>query len=209
MKKTSLIIAVVLLAALIFASCGGTPSSNSSSSTTTASAKAEPAAPKERKVPGAFPQFVKDAIKNSPEDALIGIGSAKMATLAMSRTMSSTRARAEISRQMNTMIQDMVRDYTAASEIDPSAALSFQENITVALSKAELVGAKVVDQDVDEQGNVWTVVMLGKTNTVEIINQQQAAAKLAIPAMASFNAEDRMNDAFAKAYNQEVGVGSN
>jgi hypothetical protein len=100
----------------------------------------------------------------------------------------------------------MIRDYSAGSEVDPSAALSFQENITVALSKSTLTGSVPVEEDQDDNGNYWVVVMLSKTNAVTEINQAQAAARLAVPAMASFNAEDRMNAAFDKAYNMEIGV---
>ena len=151
-----------------------------------------------RRVDSRTPQFVRDAVKNAPEDALIGIGTAKMATLSQSRTISSTRARAEISRQMDTIIRDMVRDYTAGSEVDHSAVLSFQENITVALSQARLQGASVVDESEDTNGNYWTIVMLSKGGVVQEINQAVSAAKLAVPAMASFNAETRMNEAFDK-----------
>ena len=190
MLKFSALLMVVIMAV----SCASTGGSKSKS--------------KERKVPSGFPQFVKDALKNQPENALVGVGVAKMATLSMSKTISSTRARAEISRQLDTMIQDMVRDYTAASEVDPSAAIAFQENMTVALSKSQLKGAAVVDQDQDEQGQVWTVVMLSKTSTVQEINQAQAAAKLKVPAMASFDAEARMNEALDKAYGKEVSAGT-
>ena len=161
----------------------------------------------ERKVPSSFPDFVKNAIKKAPEDVLIGIGTARLASLSQSRTVAATRARAEISRQMNTMIQDMVRDYQASSEVDISAAISFQENITVALSKSTLVGSAVVEEDRDQDGNVWVVVMMGKTDVAKEISQAQSAARLAVPAMASFNAEDRMNAAFDKAYSQEMQVG--
>jgi len=108
---------------------------------------------------------------------------------------------------MNTMIQDMIRDYQASSEVDPKAALSFQENITVALSKATLTGARVVDFDYTEDNTCWVVVQLDKSSTVQEINQAQAAAKLNAPAMASFNAEERMNAAFDRVYAQELGVG--
>jgi hypothetical protein len=140
---------------------------------------------------------VREALKNVPDDVLVGIGVAKLASLSQSMTVSSTRARADISRQMNTMVRDMVRDYQASSEVDPQAAISFQENITVALSQATLTGARVVEQDQTEDGTVWTVVWLDKTALANNINQAQAAARLAVPAMASFNAEERMNAAFA------------
>jgi len=181
MKKT-LFIFVCLLTVIMAVSCAS-------------GAKSAPANDG-RKVDSRIPQFVRDAVKNAPEDALIGIGTARMASLNQSRTISSTRARAELSRQMDTIIQDMVRDYTSSSEIDHSAAISFQENITVALSKARLQGASIVNEDIDEAGNYWTVAMLNKSGVVQEINQAVAAAKLAVPAMASFNAEERMNQAF-------------
>ena len=200
MKRTHCIIALVALMAVLFAACGGTPAPASSGSSASAG---QATSTDGRRVSSRVPDFVRRAVVNAPEDALIGIGSAKMSTDAQSRTFATTRARAEIARQMSTMIQDMIRDYTATSEADPSAVLSFQENITTALSKAELIGSKEIGFGY-EDGVVWIVMQLGKTNAAEIINQQQAAAKLAVPAMASFNAEDRMNDAFAKAYGSEV-----
>jgi hypothetical protein len=170
---------------------------------------AQPApAGNERNVPAGFPDFVKKAVRNAPEDALVGIGTAKLASLSQSRTVAGTRARAEISRQLNTIVQDMVRDYQASSEVDPGSAISFQENMTVALSKSTLTGSKVVDEDVDSNGNVWAVVYLEKSNVASEINQAQAAAKLAVPAMASFNAEARMNEAFGKLNSQEMQVGN-
>jgi hypothetical protein len=191
--KRAFVSIVALLVAMMVITCATSGGPSGSSGTP------------ERKVGGGIPQFVKDALKSVPEDALIGIGTAKMGTLSLSRTAATTRARAEISRQMNTMIRDMVRDYTASSEVDPSATVSFTENITTALSESKLQGATSVMEDTDEQGNYWVVVMLSKTSTVAEINQAQAAAKLAVPAMLSFNAEDRMNEAFAKAAGSEVG----
>jgi len=154
----------------------------------------------ERRVDSRIPQFVRDAVRNAPEDALIGVGTANMASTSQSRTISATRARAELSRQMDTIVRDMVRDYTAGSEVDHSAVLSFQENITVALSQARLQGAPVVDEDMDNAGNYWTIVTLSKSGAVQEINQAVAAAKLEVPAMASFKAEERMNEAFDRYF---------
>ena len=189
MKKIVSVLLVLLLV-LAIVGCASKPTSN-----------------KQKVVPGAFPEFVKDAILKAPEDVLVGIGAAKLASLSQSMTVSETRARADISRQMETMIQDMVRDYQASSEVDPSAALSFQETMTVALSKSTLNGCSRNAQDRDADGMVWTVMYLGKNNVAQEINQAQAAARLAVPAMASFNAEQRMNQAFDRVNNQDpVGV---
>jgi len=169
------------------------------------SGKTENTPVQERKVDSRIPQEVRNAIRNAPEDALVGVGTARMASLNQSRTISSTRARAELSRQMDTSIRDMVRDYTAGSEVDASASVSFQENITVALSQSRLRGAAIVDEIEDERGNYWTIVMLNKNDVVNEINQAVSAAKLSVPAMASFNAEERMNEAFEKYLGMEVG----
>jgi hypothetical protein len=133
-----------------------------------------------------------------PEDALIGVGTAKMASLNQSRTISATRARADLSRQMDIIVKDMVRDYTDGSEVDPSAVLSFQESITVTLSKVGFKGAAIEGEYEDANGNYWTAVMLSKSGVVNEINQAVSAAKLRVPAMASFNAEERMEAAYDK-----------
>jgi hypothetical protein len=208
MKRIFSTVVLALLAITLVVSCGTTGGfGGSGGGGGGGSAQSAAAAKPERKVAGSVPDFVKKALLNAPEDALVGIGSANLASRDQARTIATTRARAEISRQMNTMIQDMIRDYQASSEVDHSAAISFQENITVALSKSTLTGSRVMDFDYDSDGTCWVVVQLGKNNAVQEINQAQASAKLAVPAMASFNAEDRMNAAFDKAYSQEVMVG--
>jgi hypothetical protein len=158
-----------------------------------------------RKVSSSIPKSIADTVKKIPENTLVGIGTANMASLSQSRTVSATRARAELSRQMDSIVRDMVRDYTAGSELDHSAVLSFQENITVALSQSRMLGASIVAEDQDKDGNYWTAVMLDKTGAVLEINQAVAAAKLRVPQMASFDAEQRMNDAFDKVYRDEIG----
>jgi GTPase len=190
MKKINAMIAAAVLV-MGLAACGSQPAAN---------------APSERRIPSRFPEFVKESLRTAPEDVLVGIGTAKLASLSQSRTVAASRARAEISRQLNTMVQDMIRDYQASSEVDPASALAFQENITVTLSKSTLVGSSVVGEDEDANGNWWTVVMLSKTDVANEINQATAAAKLAVPANASFDAEARMNDAFKRANGEEFRV---
>ena len=146
-----------------------------------------------------MPSNIANARRNAPEDVLVGIGNAKMGTVAQSRNIAATRARAEISNTLDSMVKNMVRDYTASSEVDPQAALSFQENITVTLSKSQLSGAVIQVEEPDRDGQWWCVMYLSKASVAREISQAQAAARLAVPAMASFNAEARMNDAFEQA----------
>jgi hypothetical protein len=165
-----------------------------------------PAPLPERKIGGNVPQFVKDAVKNAPEDALVGIGTARMSSTSQSRTFAATRARAEISRQILTLMQDMIRDYTASSEVDPDTAIAYQENFTLALSKSALQGSSVVNEDMDDNKAYWVVVMMPWDGAKKEISQAAAQAKLAVPKAASLDAEKRMGDAFDKLVGQEVQV---
>jgi hypothetical protein len=197
-------IAVIGAAGMVL-SCRSAPSGGGVESARTSGVESAEAS-SGRKIHGGVPEFVKNAVKNSPENALIGIGTAKMATISQSRTIAATRGRAELSRQMNTMVRDMVRDFTQGSEVDPSATIAFQENFTRALSESTLEGSSVVEEDMDESGAYWCVVILGKSDTVREINQTAAAAKLKVPAMASFDAERRMDEAFEKAAKEEIQI---
>jgi hypothetical protein len=149
------------------------------------------------------PDFVNAAYRNASEDVLIGIGTYKigndMSKMSSAMTFAQTRARADIARQLDSIVKNMVTDYVAQSELDPSASLSFQESITTALAKAELRGARVVENQTDN-GLLWVVMEYSKSAAYEeAINPAQAAAKLAIPAAAAFDAQQRMENAFDKA----------
>ena len=145
-----------------------------------------------------MPDEIIKAYNDAPANTLVGIGTARLASLSQSMTIAQSRARADISRQMNTMVEDMIRDYQASSEVDRNAALSFQENITVSLSRSNVSGARMVQQVTERNGTVWTVVYMDRASVVTEITQAQAQARLMVPAMASFDAEARMNEAFAR-----------
>jgi len=149
---------------------------------------------------GGMPTWVQQYRRDAPEDVIVGIGTAKMATMNQSMTVSETRARGQIVRAMNSMVKSMVEDYTASSEVDTRAAVAFQQQIEVSLAKAQLIGARIVEQNSDPQtGQWWTVIYFNRSNTRNEINQAQAAAKLAVPAMLAFNAEARMDEKFEQA----------
>jgi predicted secreted protein len=152
-----------------------------------------------------LPDTVKRAVRDAPEDALIGVGTAKLDTPRQSHAAAQTGAREVISRQMISMVQDMIPDYLAREDVGLAPVESFMENITAALSADELAGARILVADTDDDNAFWVVMMLSKAEAAQKINQAVAAAKLAVPAMASFNA-DRIDAAFEKIYNQEVQV---
>jgi hypothetical protein len=136
------------------------------------------------------------------EDVLIGIGTYKIGNdvtkMGTGKTFAETRARADLSRQLSSIVKNMVTDYTAASEIDPSAAASFQETVTQTLSKSELKGSRTIKMDTDSNGLLWVVMEFSKSAAEQEVNQAANAAKLAVPAAAAFDALQRMNTAFSK-----------
>jgi hypothetical protein len=151
---------------------------------------------------GNVPQFVNDAYRNASEDVLIGVGTYRigddMSKMNTGMTFAQTRARADIARQMQTIIRDMVTDYAATSELDPAATLSFQENITQALTRSDLRGARIVTSNT-LNGLLWVVMEYSKSAAAQDYSAAQAAARLAVPAATAFDALTRMDNAFDKA----------
>jgi hypothetical protein len=150
------------------------------------------------------PDFVNAAYLNASEDVLIGIGTYKVgadpARISTGMTYAATRARADISRQLVTIVSNMVNDHSANSELDSKAALSFQETVTQALSRSELRGARPVQSQTDANGVLWVILEYSKSSALtEAVNPAVAAAKLAVPAAAAFDALARMDTAFNKA----------
>jgi len=160
-------------------------------------------APPPAKATGGQPQWVRDARKNAPEDVIVGIGQAKLATDNQSMNTSETRARAQISRAMNSMIENMIEDMTVSSEIDPSAAIGIQTEITQALSRSKLQGAKIYDQSKEADGTWWTVIYMSKAESKKEINMAAAAAKLAPAAAIAAYQTDKMDARFKDAASKD------
>ena len=163
-----------------------------------ASAPATPAA-----ATGGQPEWVRQLRRNAPDGVLVGIGMAKLATDNQSMNTSETRARAQISRAMNSMIENMIEDMTVSSEIDPSAALGIQTEITQALSRSKLQGAQIKDQGKEADGSWWTVIYMSKAETSKEINMAAAAAKLAPAAAIAAYQTDKMDARFKDAASKD------
>jgi hypothetical protein len=194
--KRFLVLGVAAGLLLSLAGCGSVPSAGSGSSGASGGSGAL------SKGLSGVPDFVNEAYVKASEDVLIGIGTYKigndMSKMGTGKTFAETRARADISRQLATIVRNMVNDYTAASEVDPDAAVSFQETITQTLSKSELKGARTVKMDRDNNGLLWVVMEYSKSAAATEVNLAANTAKLALPADIAFNALDRMDAAFSK-----------
>jgi flagellar basal body-associated protein FliL len=201
-KKMKKILGFVAVAVMVMLALGcATAPAASSGSAAPAQPAAAPAAAPAAGLSG-VPQFVNDAYLKASEDVLIGIGTYKigndMSKMSMGKTMAETRARADLARQLQSIVKNMITDYTATSELDPSAAASFQESITQALAKADLKGSKTVAMNTQD-GLLWLVMEYSKSAAANDYNAAAAAAKLAVPAAAAFDATARMDTAFDKA----------
>jgi hypothetical protein len=184
--KRFFVLSVAALVALSMAGCGSTPASSG---------------PMGAGLSG-VPSFVNDAYLNASEDVLIGVGTYKigndMSKMGTGKTYAETRARADLARQLDSIVKNMVNDYSATSEIDPSAAASFQETVTQSLSRAQLRGARTVKMERDDNGLLWVVMEFSKSAAAEEVNQAANAAKLTVPQAAAFDALARMENAFSK-----------
>ena len=152
---------------------------------------------------GGIPEWVLRARNNAPDDVIVGVGTASLATMHQSMTVSETRARGQVVRAMDSMVRSMVTDYTATNEVDPATAVAFQQQIETSLARAQLQGARIAEQNYDRNGQWWTVIYFDRASVVNEINQAQAAARLAVPAMLAFNAEERMDEQFRRAAEEE------
>ena len=163
-----------------------------------ASCASAPAAPQQHIQPAADPvtEFINNTRMAAPEDALMGIGTARLANRNMSRTLAETRARAEISRQLDNVVSNMVDDFTAANEFDHQAVLSWQMSVTRSLSESQLRGASIFREFTAPDGEHVTVVLLSGSNTAtEILSAVESAARLTPGADAAMWATDRMDRA--------------
>ncbi|GHT92206.1 hypothetical protein FACS1894140_3910 [Spirochaetia bacterium] len=156
---------------------------------------------------GSVPDFVRQAIRNYPEDSLVAAGTSRLRDMSLAKQRAEILARGEIARNLQALSSSMIRDYAAASEADPSAELAFTEALNTALARQTLTGARIVDYDVID-GTTWVIVEMPKTEQKAVINQAANAAKLSPAWAASLDAEERMEAAFTKNKLGEVPVAS-
>lgn len=79
----------------------------------------------------------------SAEDAIYGVGQAKMSSLSMSQTMATSRARDDIARQVEIVVKSAITDYAQeAGEGDNEQTIEFVEVVSRQLVDVELRGLK-------------------------------------------------------------------
>jgi hypothetical protein len=160
----------------------------------------------ERKIAEDVPSFVSDALKSVPQDALVGIGAAKLSNISMSQTMAAARAQADIARQINQVFVQMVRNYSVTSASDPEMVQLFQERISVTIVKARLSGVSFPVQYTDDDGCFWVAAVMNREPVSDTISNAQDQAKDDFPQMSSFSTAALLSDAIASIAKEEIPV---
>ncbi|MDR0630217.1 MAG: LPP20 family lipoprotein [Treponema sp.] len=108
-----------------------------------------------------------DFVMNPPlqEDAIFGIGSAKLATVNQSLTMAEARARQSLAFQLNANVQAMITDYArSAGTTNSQASLEFSESIGRQLTQTTLSGAIPVRREQTKDGTFWVLISYSKAD---------------------------------------------
>ena len=181
MKRTPLIPALIAAAALFAVSCGSAPAAPPA-------AQADPVG-----------DFITEARRNAPENALLGIGTATHSSRPLATQTATARALADIARQLNVVVTNMITDYIAGSEAEPQAMLAFQESVTQTLARQQLVGSRPVAERLFGTGEMVVIVELSPSNaTANILSASESAAALAPHMGSAMWALDRMDQALQR-----------
>jgi hypothetical protein len=141
--------------------------------------------------------FIREVRRGAPENALLGIGASNHSNRSLARSSAEARARAEIARQVEVVVENMITVYVAGSEADQNAVLSFQEDITRTLTQQTQRGAIIRDEVFINGEQVMIVMLTSDALRDGIMTGSQAAAALA-PHMGSAQwALERMDQALA------------
>lgn len=100
--------------------------------------------------------------ENEEGARICGVGDAQIgSSMSIARTKATARARAEISRTLETKVQNMVKDYQEQTADGESEMTAEQFTATtVSLSKATLNGTSVHDSWVSPNGQLYMLVAL-------------------------------------------------
>jgi PBP1b-binding outer membrane lipoprotein LpoB len=170
-RKVTPIIGIVLLVVLVLAGCSSSP---------------EP-------TPAQAPSDVPSFYLNPPQadDAIYGVGSAKMATLDNSRRMSIARAREDIAFQMNAAIEAAIVDYSQEAGVDGgNQVISFVETISRQVTETTLQGTRTEEVAQSADGTVYALVSFPINNFRD--QTAQAFQRNEDAAFAEFQAEQAL-----------------
>lgn len=189
MKRTIIpVIGAILLITVVLAGCAGDP---------------EP-------TPAQAPSDIPDFYLNPPQadDAIYGVGSAKMSSLDNSRRMALARAREDIAFQMNAAIEAAIIDYSQEAGVDGgNQVVSFVETISRQVTETTLQGTRQVEVAQGGDGTIYALVSFPMNNfrdqTAEAFQRNEDAA------FAEFQADQALQYLDSQLENSPPTAGNN
>ena len=106
-----------------------------------------------------------------PEDAIWGIGIAKLQNQSLGLETATTRAQRDVARQLSVLVQGMLTDYAReAGTLNNSSSIQFIESVGRNLVNANLSGATPNARKLMPDGTWWVRVSLKKADAKKVIN---------------------------------------
>ena len=165
---TKKILMLFTIALMVFAAgCGSKPAP-----------APEPETAPQPQVMADVPQFF--LMPPTAEDAFYGVGVAKMSSLDMSRTMSISRARDDIARQVSLQVKNAITDYAQEAGADSTQSIKFVETVSRQIAETKLQGAKPKEMYAAKDGTIYALVEYRldnfKTDAEEVFKRNEEAA---------------------------------
>ena len=102
------------------------------------------------------------------DDAIYGIGVAKLSDLARARDVAMSRARADIARQISVTVDTMLTDYFQEAGVEnDTQTMQFIESITKEVASVELKGATPAKNYIAKDGTVYVMLQYPLNSFVE------------------------------------------
>ena len=124
------------------------------------------------------PQFF--LMPPTAEDALYGVGVAKMSSLDLSRTMALARARDDIARQTSLQVKNAITDYAQEAGVETSQTIRFVETVSRQIADTKLQGAKPKEMYASKDVNIYALVEYKISNfredAAEVFKRNEEAA---------------------------------
>jgi hypothetical protein len=114
-------------------------------------------------VPRDIPDFYLDP--PYAEDAIYGVGDAKMSSLSMSRTMALSRARDDVARQVEVLVKNAITDYAQEAGAGRTAqTINFAESVSRQIVEITLRGLRTVEVAAGRDGTIYALVEYSTSN---------------------------------------------
>jgi len=114
-----------------------------------------------------MPRDIPDFYLNPPvaEDAIYGVGDAKMSSLSMSRTMALSRARDDVARQVEVLVKNAITDYAQEAGAGRTAqTINFAESVSRQIVEVTLQGVRTVEVSAGKDGTIYALVEYSVSN---------------------------------------------